>query len=177
MPDLLPRTAAFYQARAAWAEQRSPAMARGTAPTPEQIAFKQQAKRWGYLIGREQILVRSGRARYDLPVKVDEAALGEILDALSQAGAQALIEEMDKGAAALAVSVWQNWPVKSGFSKSRIYLEWDVTTDALVARLVNRAPYVLLIKGGPWRKAISAAQRVAIQIGEAVGRNINPPTE
>jgi len=116
-----------------------------------------------------------------LAIRLDPSFRTVLLDT-SLAAAPIVSSEVDTGMASLAFNAWRRWPVKTGFSKALLSLEYASNDPGvLVASMHSNAWYTFYIKsrksglGGAqvWRELIfnaadsrieAAAERIADRI-------------
>ena len=120
------------------------------------------------LPGRRKTHLRLGtllvmrRRRYGT-VTVDGS--GMTLEGVATWAAQAgddyyrqVVQIMDDEAGRFAFRVWRTWPVKTGWSKSSLELDWQqVGSGDIKVRFVARAPYTFVARGT--RTAWAAARK------------------
>ena len=142
------------------------------------------SKRYRTIAGRLSRLPSSGKQA--VQIRVDPSFRENILDIVGTAG-PIVTGEIDKTMASLAFQAWRKWPVKHGFSKAVLSLEYTVVNaDVLSAQLRSNAWYSFYIKskqnglGGkqPWRVLIfdpapDAVEEAARKVGEAIDAYLN----
>lgn len=99
-------------------------------------------------------------ARQATAIRVDPNFRGRVLDAI-QMTAPAVTARIDEHLGALAQNAFDRWPVKTGFSKAMVFLEYKVPgPDKLVTSIGCGAWYAFYIKARklnrkqPWRELI-----------------------
>lgn len=147
-------------------------------------APERASKRYRTITGRLARLPSSGKQA--VQIRADPSFRKNILDIVGTAG-PIVTGEIDKTMASLAFNAWKRWPVKHGFSKALLTLEYSVVNaDVLSAQLHSNAWYSFYIKskqkglGGkqPWRVLIfdpapDAVAEAARQVGEAIDAYLN----
>lgn len=156
------KASAFWGARDAWTAARMSAQASrpSSVPTLSRTA-DQWASSGAYYL----------RSRPDIAGWIREQGAGvsgfasRLLDAVTPATAAAF----DTHLSALAFAAWRAWPVASGYSRSRIDLQFDRHSGSFVGRIVSGAPYTFFIKGQPFRVLIGSQKAdVVAKIGAAI---------
>lgn len=165
----------FWSASSSWYTARKDAQAKASAPGGKPPAMSHKEELWknrgaSYLRGRGDLAKWFKADNHTaFMVRVDPKLARDILafvDSINPAIVQVFDEHLGK----LAFDAWREWPVASGLSKSLIGLEYAIDgDDRFVGQIVNTAPYVFFIKGGPHRKLLDVpagptAIRMATQI-------------
>ena len=178
MAFLFPRSQAFTAQTEAWLRSREAAqdqlVALGKLAPSRTLTHKRDV--WvsrgdRYLRARTDLASRS--RGWDVRVDPD---LTTIVQELLSAAAPALARAYDTHLAQLAQYAFSRWPVFTGLSKSLISLDYrQISEGRFEGSLSSRAPYTLLIKGGPHRMfidkfAASVAQKIANQAVEDIAR-------
>lgn len=87
--------------------------------------------------------------------------IGELMGSL----APSLTKAFDDHLAPLAGEVWAFWPVQSRLSKAAVSLEYGIrgAGRTFIGTIRLRAPYSLVIKGGPARKLLISKQNDVVR--------------
>lgn len=107
-------------------------------------------------------------------IQIDPAINGLVLDLVNRA-APAVTHAYNRHLLPYAERWFKAWPVKSGFSKSMLALEFEPAGETFTARLVNRADYAGAIHKGElarrlFKQADDASTLMALDIGEEIAR-------
>lgn len=107
-------------------------------------------------------------------IQVDPAVNGLVLDLVNRA-APATVDAYNRHLLPYAERWFRGWPVKTGFSKSMLALEFQPAGESFTGRLVNRADYAGMIRKGElvrrlFKQADDVSTRMALQIGEEIAR-------
>jgi hypothetical protein len=99
-------------------------------------------------------------------IRVDGDAVEQWCQRMIDAVGPAVESAMANGLGQVMQSGVDAWPVKSGLSRALAGITFKGEGSEFVARLFNRAPYVWMIPGQPWRSLIERPAREAVrQIG------------
>ncbi len=201
MSDLTPVSSRFWAAQAGWtgamqrrAEQRAADLTAQKFGLNRKAAngWVAQQQKWGRLVGEGSLITGSKSGGNAGTWKGWGATVSPELSRwvakCLEGIADSLVQAMDAEVGTFMFRVWRAWPVASGFSKSLLGLEWSTQGDAIVARLVSRAPYTFYIGLGkpledgkgkkqrkypnPWKEAekqgLTVAARIAVSSSLAV---------
>jgi hypothetical protein len=107
-------------------------------------------------------------------IQVDPAINGLVIDLVSRA-APAVVDAYNRHLLPYAERWFRAWPVKTGFSKSMLALEFEPAGESFTGRLVNRADYAGMIDKGElarrlFKQGDDAATLMALDIGEGIAR-------
>jgi hypothetical protein len=158
---------AFWNARDAWWSSRKKTTTQQKG-APNAVAHE---ARWD---GRAEKYLASFKGLHTAfpGLKLDPKIYEDVAD-LIRAVAPALVHAMDHHLTALAFNAWRNWPVKTGFSKSRIDLQFQADGDQFIGTVASLAPYTVFIQDHPHRTllekpSLAVAQKILVDAGEAI---------
>lgn len=170
------RSESFWAASQAWTAQRRrqvDAVVAAGQGRSDQIVRK--AARWQAATSRYLRHYGNLGEHYN-GITVDPKLHGMVLDLMAGI-APRLQAAFDEHLGKLAFDAWRAWPVASGFSKSLIGLEYEVSEggDAFTGRVRSAAPYTVFIAGQPHRALIDrpgaeAADRIATDALDEIAR-------
>lgn len=87
----------------------------------------------------------SGKVDKSQPIQVDPDLSQKMAAAIVES-CSVIAEPINKHMGRLALDAFHRWPIKSGFSKSQIDLQYKTTHTRLEAVVVCRAPYAYMIR-------------------------------
>ena len=116
-------------------------------------------------------------------IRVDPNFRANVLDAIGKT-APTLSKNMDETMGELALNAFKKWPIKSGFSKGMVFLEYTVpNATSIKASVGNGAWYAYYVKPvklgrkNAWQTLIvkpskAAIRKMADNLAEDLGRNM-----
>jgi hypothetical protein len=153
------QTASFWQERDAWAASRI-ATQQGKRLRAD-VDLARQLARWSIKAGRYMQHANAGLARAVItPDPKAEGAVAELIERI----APALAGAFDEHLAPAMRRAFDQWPVRSGLSKSLLNLGFQAGDEVLIAKMQSLAPYTVYIKGSPQIRLI---RRPGIEAGRA----------